>query len=166
MTQYVNSNPGVSPTPVAQVPPVQAPPVVPPPQQQEILQQETEEAQVTPQAKQFHSGKARVEYRDQQGNVLDEALVASLAKEGKVSFETRHETRTRLEHAHEVDMINGQVAPPHPDVEGQNPETVKHGNVEVAGDSPASVAGGESSLEQPNSPEPKPASEANEATQQ
>jgi dolichyl-phosphate-mannose-protein mannosyltransferase len=108
---------------------------------------------------------ARVEYRDQNGNVLDEALVASLAKEGKVSFETRHETRTRLEHGHEVEMVDGQIAPPHPDVEGQNPETVKNQEQQAAGDSPASVAVGESSVEEPSSPEPKPASEANEATQ-
>lgn len=136
-----------------------------PQQHQQKVQKEAEEASVTSQAKQPRGTMARVEYRDQHGNVLDEALVASLAKEGKVSFETRHETRTRLEHGHEVEMVDGQIAPPHPDVEGQNPETVKNQEQRAAGDSPASVAGGESSVEEPSSPEPKPASEANGATQ-
>lgn len=36
----------------------------------------------------------KVEYRDEDGNLLDEAQVAAL--EGKVSFSTRYETRTRM----------------------------------------------------------------------
>lgn len=133
----------------------------PPQQDQQILQEEADDANVTPEPQQPRA-KARVEYRDQDGNILDEKLVAALAKEGKVSFETRHETRTRLEHGHEVEMINGQVAPPHPDVEGQNPETLGKPE-QAADDGPASVAGG-SSVAEPNSPEAKPASEGNEAT--
>lgn len=36
----------------------------------------------------------KVEYRDEEGNLLDEEQVKAL--EGKVSFSTRYETRTRL----------------------------------------------------------------------
>ncbi|KAH8426418.1 protein mannosyltransferase 1 [Aspergillus melleus] len=149
---------------------LQIPVAQPPQEKQEVQQgeaeahgQEAQEANVTAEPEKPRS-KARVEYRDQDGNVLDEHMVASLAKEGKVSFETRHETRTRLANGHEVDMVDGQVAPPHPDVEGQNPET--QGKQEAqAEESPASAAGEGSSVEEQNSPEPKPASEGQEATQ-
>ncbi|KAH2979377.1 hypothetical protein KXV25_003812 [Aspergillus fumigatus] len=175
VTQFLNANPIASSTPSAQVnpvpelpvqnSPVKEPPVAPPQQHHQEVHKEAQEASVTSQAQQPRGTMARVEYRDQHGNVLDEALVASLAREGKVSFETRHETRTRLEHAHEVEMIDGRIAPPHPDVEGQNPETVKDQEHQAAGDSPASAAVGERSVKEPSSPEPKPASEAKEATQ-
>lgn len=36
----------------------------------------------------------KIEYRDQDGNLLNEEQVSSL--EGKVSFQTRYETRTRV----------------------------------------------------------------------
>jgi dolichyl-phosphate-mannose-protein mannosyltransferase len=75
----------------------------------------------------------RVEYRDQDGNLLDEEQVKAL--EGKVEFKTRYETRTRVVDAqgNEVLLPPGEqlpqaqeqeqaeaagVAPPHPDVEG------------------------------------------------
>lgn len=132
-------------------------------------QEEAPEANVTPKAHKPGT-KARVEYRDQNGNLLDEEFVNQLAKEGKVQFETRHETQTRLEHAHEVDMVDGKVAPPappappHPDVEGQNPETVGK-EPPVVEDGPASAAGQGSPLgQEERSPEAKPASEGNEAT--
>ncbi|OJJ43433.1 hypothetical protein ASPZODRAFT_136291 [Penicilliopsis zonata CBS 506.65] len=122
---------------------------------------------VTPEPPEHYlkGSKARVEYRDQEGNVLDENLVASLKKEGKVSFETRYETRTRLENAHEVDVVDGRIAPPHPDVEGQNPETFgQPAGENAANKAPASVPGDEKSVEQQDSLEPRPASEGNEAT--
>ncbi|KAE8342911.1 hypothetical protein BDV24DRAFT_39575 [Aspergillus arachidicola] len=161
VTHFTNTNVAV---PTTQAPPPEAPVAPPPQQDQQILKEEVEEADdanVTPEP-QPPRAKARVEYRDQDGNILDEKLVAALAKEGKVSFETRHETRTRLEHGHEVEMINGQVAPPHPDVEGQNPETL--GKQEQATDDGPASAAGDSSAAEPNSPEAKPASEGNEAT--
>ncbi|GMF73465.1 unnamed protein product [Aspergillus oryzae] len=161
VTHFTNTNVAI---PTTQAPPPEAPVAPPPQQDQQILKEEAEEADdanVTPEP-QPPRAKARVEYRDQDGNILDEKLVAALAKEGKVSFETRHETRTRLEHGHEVEMINGQVAPPHPDVEGQNPETLGK-QEQSADDGPASAAG-DSSAAEPNSPEAKPASEGNEAT--
>lgn len=105
---------------------------------------------------------ARVEYRDQNGNILDEELVQSLRADGKVKFETRFESQSRLENAHEIPIVDGQLAPPHPDVEGQNPET--NGDP-VPPESPASVVeGNERSAEFGNSPEAKPASEGFEAT--
>lgn len=80
-------------------------------QDQKVLQNE-EQAKVTPEAeRRLRGSKARVEYRDQDGNILDESLVAALQKEGKVSFETRYERRTRLENGHEVDVVDGKVAP-------------------------------------------------------
>jgi dolichyl-phosphate-mannose-protein mannosyltransferase len=44
----------------------------------------------------------KIEYRDEEGNLLDDEQVKSL--EGKVSFSTRYETRTRLvdEYGNEV----------------------------------------------------------------
>ncbi|KAJ5768063.1 hypothetical protein N7533_000646 [Penicillium manginii] len=107
---------------------------------------------------------ARVEYRDQNGNILDDSLVSSLRSEGKVKFETRYESK-RLENAQEIPIVDGQLAPPHPDVEGQNPETGSNAADSAAPESPASVVGGnERSVEKPNEPVPSPASEGNEAT--
>lgn len=77
------------------------------------------------------SREEKIEYRDQDGNLLDEAAVKAL--EGKVSFKTRYETRTRLidgsgseigeQEAHEAAADKAPVAPPHPDEEGMDPET-------------------------------------------
>jgi dolichyl-phosphate-mannose-protein mannosyltransferase len=74
----------------------------------------------------------KVEYRDQDGNLLDEEQVKAL--EGKVEFRTRYETRTRVVDAdgNEIPMPEGGwpddlneagVAPPHPDVDGGDPNT-------------------------------------------
>lgn len=81
------------------------------------------------------SREERVEYRDQDGNLLDEEQVKAL--EGKVEFKTKYETRTRVVDAsgNEVHMPEGgwpqelgqdqegKVAPPHPDVQGVDQET-------------------------------------------
>lgn len=93
-------------------------PPAPPPEGQRIVKREE-----------------RVEYRDQDGNILDPEQVKAL--EGKVEFKTRYETRTRV-----VDALGNEIeeppegwpanqklvplesiAPPHPDVEGANSET-------------------------------------------
>lgn len=131
--------------------------------EQKPAKDENSKASITTSSPKIRGTQARVEYRDQQGNILDEAVVESLRKEGKVSFETKHETRTRLEHGHIVDVVDGKVAPPHPDVEGQNPETQEKPE-EIAEDSPAPAASAGSSVEEPKAPEAKPASEGNEAT--
>lgn len=194
MTQFVGSGP--APTAQQQAPPVQAPPVQAPPAQAPlaehppVLQQqegkeeeervkegipqegvpEAEEnpsASVTPEAQPSLRGKkARVEFRDQNGNVLDESLVAQLQQQGKVSIESRFEYRSRLANGHEVDIVDGKVAPPHPDVEGQNPETVGHEEQWPVEDVPAPAAAGDKSSagQESSSPQPEPASEGYEAT--
>jgi dolichyl-phosphate-mannose-protein mannosyltransferase len=71
------------------------------------------------------SREEKVEYRDQDGNLLDEEQVKAL--EGKVSFKTRYETRTRLVDAQGNEIAqpeDSSVAPPHPDVDGPERETV------------------------------------------
>ena len=123
------------------------------------------------------SKEERIEYRDEHGNLLDEAAVKAL--EGKVSFKTRYETRTRVIDAqgnevydalvdqHEVDGPG--VAPPHPDVEGRNPETGDLKEAE-ASEAPPTVAVEEDEVKEKSVEEkkdtPRPASEAQEATQQ
>jgi dolichyl-phosphate-mannose-protein mannosyltransferase len=114
------------------------------------------------------SREEKVEYRDQDGNILDAEQVKAL--EGKVSFKTRYETRTRMVDA-AGNEINPEgvapVAPPHPDVQGvdsstigkPDPDTQDKPNAqrEVAADESK-----ESGL--PKTGEAKPASEGNEAT--
>ncbi|KAK4161459.1 glycosyltransferase [Cladorrhinum sp. PSN259] len=104
----------------------------------------------------------RVEYRDQDGNLLDEEQVKAL--EGKVEFKTRYETRTRVIDAEGNELVPPvaeelPVAPPHPDVEGVDRETklVADDSIPVA---EKSVEGQKEAEEKV----PKPASESNEAT--
>lgn len=149
----------------------QAPPVPPPAKAAEPAPPAAEPAESSGEAAvtsaKIQGSMARVEYRDQNGNVLPEDLVASLRAEGKVKFETRYEPNSRMENAHDVPVVDGQLAPPHPDVQGQNPETASGPEDSVPPESPASVAeGNESSVEQSSSLEAKPASEGNEATKQ
>ncbi len=115
-----------------------------------------------------------VEYRDEQGNVLDEAQVAAL--DGKVSFQTRYETRTRLvdPDGHELGdkpaeapprpdgRIAEGMAPPHPDVEGQNPETAEAAT--ASGAAPAADTPASGGSKQADAKAARPGSEANEAT--
>ena len=118
------------------------------------------------------SREERVEYRDQDGNLLDDEQVASL--QGKVSFQTRYETRTRVVDAAGNDIADGPAgadgfAPPHPDVEGRNPETAGDGKEDGARDQPATASveediGKEKKVEKGKGGEPRPASEGNEAT--
>ena len=136
-------------------------------------------ANVTPQPPQppapssLISREERIEYRDQDGNLLDEAQVKAM--EGEVSFKTRYETRTRIVDAYGNEISEGiveGVAPPHPDVEGRNPETAggQPGSDE-ARDQPATAdakedVGKERKVEkgQKQDGKPRPASEGNEAT--
>ena len=94
-------------------------------------------APVVPPGQRLVHTEERVEYRDQDGNLLNEEQVKAL--EGKVEFKTRYETRTRVVDAqgNEVLLPAGEqapppvqqeeaaaappvqpVAPPHPDAEG------------------------------------------------
>ena len=94
------------------------------------------------------------------------------ALEGKVSFKTRYETRTRLVDAqgNEIPQPEGAgVAPPHPDVDGVDSSTV--GKAEPVSQEAAvaqkEVRADESKEESIAKSDPgaaKPASEGNEAT--
>lgn len=115
------------------------------------------------------SREERVEYRDQDGNLLDEEQVKALS--GKVSFQTRYETRTRIVDASGVVIEQGEasVAPPHPDVDNVDPETVAVPEKEAEA-APASQSKAEEDLvkeaavENAKKGEAKPASDAQEAT--
>lgn len=120
-------------------------------------------------ANQVVSRQEKIEYRDQDGNLLDEAAVKEL--EGKVSFKTRYETRTRMVDEFGNDIVPAEdagVAPPHPDVEGADQETV---GVSL-GDSDKPMSAGdvradelkEESVERAATGVAKPASEGNDAT--
>jgi dolichyl-phosphate-mannose-protein mannosyltransferase len=124
------------------------------------------------------SKEERVEYRDEKGRVLDDAEVEAL--KGKVSFKTRYETRTRLVDAegNEVfeDLVESHdeaeehgVAPPHPDVEGRNPETQEQAEAVEPSEAPPTVAAEDQQKEnmaEQRQEEAQPASEAQTATQQ
>jgi dolichyl-phosphate-mannose-protein mannosyltransferase len=105
----------------------------------------------------------RVEYRDQDGNILDESQVAALKSDSKVSFKIKHETRTRLVDAdgNEIPGSDG-LAPAHPDVEGQNPDT--KGVREDPQSQPANAAASLGSVNKEEHGRAMPASDANEAT--
>jgi dolichyl-phosphate-mannose-protein mannosyltransferase len=115
------------------------------------------------------SREERVEYRDQDGNVLNEEQVKAL--EGKVEFKTRYETRTRIVDADGNEVQEPEdgwpqgVAPPHPDVDGVDSSTKNQQNGKLAADEPLpdareSVEGQKERDEK----SAKPASEGNEAT--
>lgn len=105
----------------------------------------------------------RLEYRDQDGNLLDESQVSALSSDGNVSFKTKYETRTRVVDAdgNEVPGSDG-VAPNHPDVEGQNPDT--KGVKEDPQSQPANAAASAGSVNKEENGRAMPASDANEAT--
>ncbi|OQD77131.1 hypothetical protein PENDEC_c003G01062 [Penicillium decumbens] len=174
LSQYVTAVDSPAAIPTTQI--AQAPPAPPAQQQQqqhqpvEPVQEQQGQAAVT--EPKVSGSMARVEYRDQHGNILPEDLVASLRAEGKVKFETRFESLASHENAQEVPIVDGKPqfpepqAPPHPDVEGQNPETGSYPEDSVPPERPASVAEGNTrSAEELKAPQAKPASEGNEATQ-
>ena len=120
------------------------------------------------------SREEKVEYRDQNGNILNPDQVKAL--EGKVSFKTRYETRTRLVDAsgnqldeQVVEAGDAGVAPPHPDVEGADSETPKAPEAESKA-VPASEGNvkddiaKEAAVENAVKGEAEPASEVNDAT--
>lgn len=117
----------------------------------------------------------KIEYRDENGNLLNEEQVAEL--QGKVSFKTKYETRTRIVDAdgneiyegevvdgEEVDE-NGQLDNPHgTSADGANPETP--GVPEESGNSepPAVEAAEDGEDKEAKQREAQPGSEAPEAT--
>ena len=99
----------------------------------------------------------KVEYRDQNGNLLDEKQIEDL--KGKVDFQTKYETRTRV-----VDEAGNEVegvAPPHPDVEGVDKETVAKAD---DGKKPKDAAASRDGEKEAERAKAKPASEGKEAT--
>lgn len=123
------------------------------------------------------SREQKIEYRDEQGNLLDPEQVAAL--EGQISFETKYETRTRVVDAdgNEIGYVGEDgnpiepVHPPHPDVEGRNPETKEEQDVEIKSERPPTVEadhdlGKERSVqaEKDKIRQAKPGSERDEAT--
>ena len=86
----------------------------------------------------------RIEYRDENGNLLDESQVKEL--EGKVSFSTRYETRTRIvdPQGNEIDDYAGVVDGEGAGVagtlaEGRNPDTQNPVGEAEANTKPAQV---------------------------
>jgi dolichyl-phosphate-mannose-protein mannosyltransferase len=183
--------PSISAVPSSAAPPAPAPPVAVPNEQQQPIKQDNkaegaaavspppEGAPAIPSDLPVVSKEERVEYRDEHGRILNEDEVAALAD--KVSFKTRYETRTRvvdaqgneiyegLVDAHEAAEEHG-VAPPHPDVEGRNPETQEAGEVAEASDVPPTVEAVEDQKKEQSiereANEAKPASEQQAATQE
>ena len=125
---------------------------------------------VTPQAAVEEASVRReekIEYRDQDGNLLNEEEVAALA--GKVDFQTRYETRTRIIDAdgNEVPDKSAGTAPPHP--ADREPETAadnsdNDGRQLPATASPEDDVVKEMSVQKKDIGKPKPASEGSEAT--
>lgn len=126
------------------------------------------EAPIVPGSHSILSREEKVEYRDQDGNLLDAEQVKAL--EGKVSFKTRYETRTRVVDTQGNEIYHfddAGVAPPHPDVEGVDRETIGVADLQ---DKPAvqrvvrADESKENSVAQSAPGAAKPASEGNEAT--
>jgi len=138
-------------------------PQAPQPPAQEIV---SDAPKFQAQDQQIVKREESVEYRDQDGNLLDEEQVKAL--EGKVEFKTRYETKTRVLDAagNEIEVLQEEVAqagvaPPHPDVEGANSETKQKAGSEEVPKEASSSKDGEKEAEHSL---PKPASEGNEAT--
>lgn len=125
------------------------------------------------------SKEERIEYRDENGRILNDDEVSALA--GKVSFKTRYETRTRIVDGQGNEVYEGLVdshddaeehgvAPPHPDAEGRNPETQEQAEAPEASEAPPTVEVVEDQQKEKSvedqQEEAQPASEAQAATQQ
>ena len=108
------------------------------------------------------SSEEKIEYRDQDGNLLDEEQVQALKAEGNAKFETKYETRTRVVDELGNEVPQQQLAPDHPDVQGQNPDTQGMPESE-ANRQPAPAQAGSSKKNEVQG-EAKPASDASEAT--
>lgn len=104
----------------------------------------------------------RVEYRDQDGNLLGEEEVKSLMAEGKASFSTKYETETKVVDEHGNPIADpSSVAPEHPDAEGANPDTKGQPK---ASKEPADADVSVDDSREESLRKPKPASDASEAT--
>lgn len=116
-----------------------------------------------PQQEQHVVGREeKVEYRDQDGNLLDDDTVASLLAEGKASFSTLYQTETKLvdEYGNLI-PDESSVAPEHPDAEGANPDTKGQAQ---ASSVPANAEVSIDDSREEELKKPKPASDASAAT--
>jgi dolichyl-phosphate-mannose-protein mannosyltransferase len=164
-----------TPEPLAQEPQV---PVVPDAEQKPLGKAQPKEeaaeaagisgAPAPPKEAQTIRREEKVEYRDQNGNLLNDEQVAAL--EGKVEFKTKYETRMRVvdDNGNELPEPEGGwpedvagVAPPHPDVEGVDKETVQ---AEEAVPPPQDVPASRDGEKEAEQSKPKPASEGQDAT--
>lgn len=172
ISQYYTSGSPISPITSAQTTGKAA---IPPPADVKVdIPPSASERAVTPQAHVDESltrREEKVEYRDQEGNLLNEEQVKALA--GKVSFSTRYETRTRILDPQGNEIDYGQpgveaVAPPHPDAE-QEPNTKgkavdSESSAAPAIVSPESDLAKKKAMDDAKSGMPRPASENLEAT--
>jgi dolichyl-phosphate-mannose-protein mannosyltransferase len=189
--------------PAPPAPPAAAAPEAPPHQQPEEPKEQSKEARhdnvmseqpvvsvpppEMPQDLPVVSKEERVEYRDENGRVLNDDEVSALA--GKVSFKTRYETRTRIVDAQGNEIYEGLVDargdaeepvddPANADepgvagtiAEGSNPETQQEADAPEASEVPPTVEvvedqQKEKSIEEHHE-EAQPASEGQSATQQ
>lgn len=121
--------------------------------------------QFEPQGQKVIAREEHVEYRDAEGNLLNDEQIAELS--GKVEFKTRYETRTRVvdSEGNEVPNAEVPVAPPHPDVEGPDSSTKKSSEAPAEEAEPQAVQSKDGEKEK-EAEKPKPASEGNDATAQ
>ncbi|MCJ1312413.1 hypothetical protein MMC25_006087 [Agyrium rufum] len=144
LSQYSGA-PSASPAGSQQTgaPAVKGPGIVPPEEQKP-----SQEGKVTPQppvmsVESVINQEEKIEYRDQDGNLLDEEQVKELS--GKVSFSTRYETKTRIINSDGQEIGEAVAgaegfAPPHPGSVGGEPETQGES---VQGDKPATARVGD-----------------------
>lgn len=84
-------------------------------------EEEMEKARITQEAeRRLRSNKARVEFRDAHGNVLDQDVVFSLQKEGKIHVETRFADSPLSERGRPVDVVDGKIVNPFGNAEDVN----------------------------------------------
>lgn len=128
---------------------------------------------VTPQASVDQASihrEEKVEYRDQDGNILNEEQVAEL--DGKVSFQTRYETRMRVLDANGIEIedsaagLAGTAPPPPADLEPETAADVPEddGREYPATASPEDDLNKEKSVKKNYDAAARPASEAKDAT--
>jgi len=178
-TQSVFQNEVLSSTSAPPIPSSSPLPGVPAGQQQQPLAQDlppmseapvlVSQAPPAPIGHSVVSREEKIEFRDQDGNLLDPEQVKAL--EGKVSFKTRYETRTRLVDAagNEISPEDAGVAPPHPDIHNVDRETPGVPDPRKQNE-PASQRdvtlddAKEERIERSKSGKAQPASEGNEAT--
>ena len=135
--------------------------------------QKSQDLNVTPQPSVDEASirrEEKVEYRDQDGNLLDQEQVSSL--KGKVSFQTRYETRTRVVDGAGNEIADGPAgaegfAPPHPDAD-RIPETASDPAENDGRKYPATASENDDenkeNMVEKNKGKPKPGSEGNDAT--